>query len=81
MTKFAYTSPSSSISLVTPDDVADLPRVAKSLHVGTGGDIRVVTVDNDDVVIPGVASGSILPVQVKKVFATSTTASGIVALH
>ena len=50
------------------------------LYVGTGGNLRVLTVGNDDVTFVTVGGGVFLPVSVKRVFATGTAASSIVAL-
>lgn len=49
------------------------------LYVGTGGTLNVQTVGGDDVTFQSVPSGSFFPVQVRKVYASST-ASNIVAL-
>lgn len=50
------------------------------LYVGTGGNLRVITAAGQDVVFSNVLGGTFFPVQVLKVFSTSTTASNIVAL-
>jgi hypothetical protein len=61
---------------VTPNDSADLPR-SGILYVGTGGSIAITTVGGDTLTLTGVPSGSWIPVRVKRVFATGTTASGM----
>lgn len=50
------------------------------LYVGGAGDIKVETVGGDEVVFAGVLAGSFIPVQVVKLFSTSTTATNVVAL-
>jgi len=50
------------------------------LYSGAGGDIKVLTAGNDEVTFTGTAAGSFVPVQVKRVFATNTTATDIIAL-
>jgi len=73
-------SPATRIAAVTPDDGADLPFVARALHVtGTGGPISVVTVDGDegDVFVP---QGGYASIRVRRVRATGTDATGIRAL-
>ena len=50
------------------------------LYAGNTGNVRVLTVGNDDVTFVGIPAGSFIPVQVKRVFATNTTATDIVAL-
>ena len=50
------------------------------LYAGSGGNIRVLTTGNDEVIFVGIAPGAFVPVQVKRVFSTNTTATDIVAL-
>ena len=50
------------------------------LYVGTAGNVRVLTSGGDDVTFTAVQAGSFLPVNVIKVYDTSTTASDILAL-
>tara|TARA_B110000858_G_C17750239_1_gene449310 strand:- start:811 stop:1299 length:489 start_codon:yes stop_codon:yes gene_type:complete len=50
------------------------------LYVGGAGDLRVLTSSGSDITFTGVLAGSFIPVQVKRVFATSNTASSILAL-
>lgn len=50
------------------------------LYVGTGGNLRVITVSGQDVTFTGIIGGTFLPVQVLKVFTTGTSAANIVAL-
>ena len=50
------------------------------LYIGGAGNIRVTTVGGDDVTFVGLQSGTFFPVQVVKVFSTSTTATNIMAL-
>lgn len=66
---------------ITPDDNNDLPTVSRGLWVGSGGDINVVLANSTDpVLISNVPDGSLLPFRVKRVHATGTTATGLVAL-
>jgi hypothetical protein len=77
---------------VTPSDTANIPNVALqsgdpvesssacSLFVGTGGTLVVRTAGGDDVTLLNIADGTFLPIQVVRVFATGTTAAGILAL-
>lgn len=76
---------SSQVQSVTPSDTENFqyetqPNRGAVLYVGTAGDLRVLTPNNDDVVFKNVAEGSFLPVQVVRVFSTDTTAEDIVAL-
>ena len=66
---------------VTPNDGANLAIPGAVLYIGTGGDVKVTTISGDDVTFKNLASGSVLAVQVKKVFSTGTDADDIVALY
>jgi hypothetical protein len=70
-------------ALVTPADAdftSSVRPVASGLYVGGAGNIRVTTVDGDDVLFSGVAAGTFMPLMVKRVWSTNTTATLIVAL-
>jgi uncharacterized protein (DUF1800 family) len=65
---------------VTPSD--DTAIVANGFRVGTtAGDVRVLTADGDDVVIPSVQIGETVFLAVTKIFASNTTAAGITGLR
>ena len=50
------------------------------LYVGNTGNVRVLTAGNDDVTFVGIPAGAFVPVQVKRVYATPTPPTGIIAL-
>ena len=50
------------------------------LYVGGAGNVRVLTSSGADLTFVGIAAGTFMPVQVKRVYATDTTATDIVAL-
>ena len=58
----------------------DIPNNGAVLYVGVAGDVDVITAGGDEVTFTGVLAGSFIPVQVTRVKATSTSASGIIAL-
>lgn len=66
---------------VTPSDSTDLPQVARALYVGTGGDLNIDFADGSTVLLPSVLGGVIVPVRARRVRATLTTASNIIALY
>lgn len=75
--------------LVVPSDTAEIPNPAAQnglgnygsvLYVGVAGNLRVTTVAGDDVTFENIQDGSFVPVQVKQVFATGTSADNIIAL-
>ena len=69
----------SSAVAVTPSDTGEIRALA--LYIGTGGALRVLTASGDDVTFPNVPSGFLLPLEVRRVYSTSTTASNVVALR
>jgi len=58
----------------------NIPNNGCVLYVGGAGDLNVITSAGDEVVFTGVLAGSFIPVQITRVKATSTTATGIIAL-
>jgi hypothetical protein len=50
------------------------------LFVGSAGDIQIETVGGDEVQFVGISGGQFIPVHVKKVFYSGTSASNIIAL-
>lgn len=70
---------------VSPNDTTNIQFGTRDtggcvLYVGTGGNLRVLTSGGNDVTFANIADGTFLPVHVVRVFATSTTASNILAL-
>lgn len=66
---------------ITPNDSADLSSTASALYVGYTGNVNIVlSGDTTPVVFANVPGGSTLPFQVKRVYSTSTTASGLVGI-
>jgi hypothetical protein len=76
----SVTAPAAGAFAITTSDTGNF--YATALYVGTGGDVKVDTeADDSAVTFTGVPSGSVLPVRVKRVYATGTTASNIVGLR
>lgn len=65
---------------ITPSDSTDLAVYANALWVGGTGNISLITLDGTTVLISGIPAGTVLPLQVKRVRSTSTTATAIVGL-
>lgn len=65
---------------VTPND-ADLIRPTRGVYVGATGTLKVTMSDGSDVTFNSIAAGVVHPLSVKRVFATGTTATGIVAVY
>ena len=72
---------------ITPNDSADIPdvsiagetRKARALYVGTVGAVKITTIAGNVRIILAVVG--LYPVQVTRVWATSTTATNISALY
>jgi len=73
-------SPPAHAQTVVPDDAADLPHACRCLNVAADGFVRLTTV-RGDVVTLSVYAGTLFPIRARRIWATGTTASGIVALH
>jgi hypothetical protein len=73
-------APAVNWAAVTPHNSNNLPAGCRALYVGGAGDIAVVGYDDVAVTFTGVVAGTILPLAAKRVNATNTTATLIVAL-
>lgn len=74
-----------SAKAITPNDSTDLTDhngqpVGMTVFCGTGGDIVVIPIGNANAVTFVVGDGAILPVEVKRVLSTGTTATDLVGL-
>lgn len=65
---------------ITPHDDNLLGAVTRALYVGGGGTLSVEMASGEAVSFSGVAGGFVLPVRVRKVKASGTSATGIVGL-
>lgn len=69
-------------SAVTPSNTTVFAQPTRSLYIGGAGNITVDMVDGGaSVTFVGLLAGSILPVQVTRVYSTGTTATNILALY
>jgi hypothetical protein len=75
------TSPADNAAAVTPSDSTDLAYNSRALYVGGAGNLVVTMSGGGDVTFTAVPAGSILPIRVSRVKATSTTATSIVNLY
>ena len=66
--------------VITPSDSVDLTTVSRALWIGGAGNISVVMYGGEIVTISGIQAGSLLPLMVKRVNSTNTTATLIVSL-
>jgi hypothetical protein len=78
------TKPARKARAVTLD--ADLPNIQgeppRGLYVGTTGDVNLLAADDTTAVLhANVQGGSVLPISVRRVLASGTTATGFVAYY
>jgi len=76
--------PARDAGAVTASDLTDFASYPRALFVGVGGDVSLVPVASaadTGVVFKNVVSGTILPIQSRRVNSTGTTATDIVALY
>ncbi|MDE2250389.1 MAG: hypothetical protein KGL25_03170 [Gammaproteobacteria bacterium] len=69
--------PISDAAAVTPNDANDLTYATRAINVATDGFVKVTTVGNDTVTLY-VAAGIWFPIRASRIWATGTTATGIV---
>jgi hypothetical protein len=73
--------PAESAFAITPNDSADLPFKTRGIYVGGTGNLRVDMLNTGTVTFVDVAAGSVLPLCIEKVYATSTTATFLIGLY
>ena len=66
---------------IEPSDNTDLPYVTRALYIGVAGNVAVVMSQGDIAVFLGLTAGEVLPIRARKVFATGTTATGVLGLY
>jgi hypothetical protein len=75
------TTPALNAVALTPDDSNDLTTTTRGLYIGVGGNISVI-LEGDTVAVTflGAIAGTVLPLRVKRLRSTSTTATNLVGL-
>lgn len=73
-------APAGSAVAVTPHDTTELASVSRALFVGGAGNLACLMADGTTCTFTGVVAGTVLPIRVRRVNSTSTTATSIVAL-
>jgi hypothetical protein len=72
--------PASNAAAVSVHDVNELDAVPRAIYVGGAGDMKVTMYGGEEVTFVGVAGGTVLPIRVKKIFSTGTSATNMIAL-
>lgn len=76
----SLTAPAHDGFAITPSDGADLPDVTRALYVGGPGHVALMLQAGTTLTLSNVPSGSLLPLRVRRLLATGTTATAIVGL-
>lgn len=74
-------APAQHAELITKSDTGTLPHPPSLVYVGGTGNVNVLTARGDTILFSGVPAGTVLPVQVRQVLSTNTTATLMVALY
>lgn len=75
------TLPASKAVALTPNDDTDLAATVRAVYVGGVGNLAVILKDDTTAVIfAGVPIGTLLPILVRRVLATGTTATSLIGL-
>ena len=73
-------SPCDNAVAITPNNDVDLTYVTRAVWVGGAGAINVITSRGQTVLIAGIQAGTLLPIRVSRVLASSTSATNIVGM-
>jgi len=65
---------------ITPHDTNDLSEITRGLYVGGTGTLVAELASGAQITFAGVVGGTLLPVRVRKVLATGSTATQIMGL-
>jgi hypothetical protein len=69
------------IFAVTPSDTVDLAIPAKAVVAGANGTLKVDMIGIGTGITLTVIAGQIYPINIKRIYATGTSATGIVGLY
>lgn len=73
--------PAYRLAAVTPSDSTNI-EICRGFYSGSGGSVRILGADDSAAVtLTNVIPGAIYAVQVKRFFATGTTATDLIALY
>jgi hypothetical protein len=80
MANISKTEPAYDAASVSTNDTARIDPT-RALFIGGAGNVKVDTVGGSTVTFNGLTAGSVLSVQVTRVYATGTTATDIIAMY
>ncbi len=77
----SQTAPAGDAVAIIPHDGQDLTAPTRAIYVGGAGTLRVHMASGASVDFDTVSGGAIYPLRVRRVLATGTSATGLVALR
>lgn len=66
---------------ITPSNSTDLDALTKAVYVGGAGNLVAVDWAGNTCTFTGVLAGTVLPIRVRRINSTSTTATNLVGLY
>lgn len=66
---------------ITPSDSSNLPIITKGFTVAATGTLKADFADSGTVTMTALVVGTVYPMAIKKVYATGTTATGIIGYY
>jgi hypothetical protein len=73
-------SPATHLAAIVPSDTDDLAVASRGINVSTSGAVRMSTVGGTTETV-FIAAGAAFPIRATRIWATGTSATGIVALY
>jgi hypothetical protein len=85
----AYSPDKSIIQLITIENVFDITKSDDddlafntiAIYLGVSGDLRILDINDNEVILKSLVAGIWHPIRIKKVFSTNTSASDIVGAY
>jgi hypothetical protein len=74
------TAPARDARAIVPNDTVDLPELPRAIYIGQTGNVSARLASGATIMFLNAQAGSCLPVRVRGINATGTTALGIVSL-
>jgi hypothetical protein len=76
----AEAAPAFSWRSITPSDTVNLPAGCRGIYVGGAGNVVAVGDDNASVTFTAIPVGTFMPIAARRINATNTTATLLIAL-
>jgi hypothetical protein len=73
--------PAEKYNAITAHDTNDLATPTRGIYVGVSGDVKVISLDGNDVTFVDLAAGIIHPIACTRVYDTGTAATDIVGIY